>query len=330
MRTTKLFVVALLVGSSALAIGCGGSAADANVQSAAQAATKAPLAAKVDGRLRVIADAFADVPLRPEQRTEIESIMTAAGERQAKMAPIHKDVMTALADQVEKGAIDEAALQAKVDAGVAVWRPLAAEDRKAAERVHAILDANQRSALVDALEAKRHERFGKFAAAAAGAGGPPDQAKGADHGPPGPFAMVKELNLSDEQKVKLFEAMRAEMPAMHFGGEGGEHGRHHRAPGADDHGEHRAGPDGDKGEHKGEHGGWGGMHQGKKAMEAFKSDHFVMDEVMPQADTEKAIKQGLEHGVRFAKAALPILTEEQRKTAARMIRERADKPGPGF
>ena len=301
MRTTKtlLLLGSLILGSSMLAVGCGGTAADASVQSASQAATRAPLQAKVDGRLQLVADAFADVPLRPAQRSEIESLMSAASARQAKMAPIHKDFMGTLAEQIEKGAIDEAVLQAKVDAGIAAHRPLAAEDRKAAERAHAILDADQRTALVDALEAKRHERFGKFVAAAAGAGGPPDQAKAPDHGPPGPFAMMKELNLTPEQKAKIFEALKAEMPiGAAFGGHDGppnaEHARHH----------------------------------GGKILEAFKSDRFVLDELAPQADMEKHLKMGAEHAVRFAKAALPVLTPEQRTTAAKMIRDHADKPGP--
>jgi len=240
------------------------------------------------------------------------------------MAPIHKDVANALADQIEKGAIDDAALQAKVDAGIAVYKPISAEDRKAVERVHALLDASQRTALVDALEAKRHERFGKFAKAAMGAGGPPDQAKAPD-GPPGPFQMMQELNLTAEQKVKLMDAMRAELPMMGDHDGPGEHGRHRAGPGHEGRGGDSAE---NKGEHeKGEH-AWGGMgHQGK-VLEAFKSDHFVMDEVAPQGDMEKAVKGGLDHGVRFAKVALPILTEEQRKTAAKLIRERADK-GPG-
>lgn len=317
MRTTKtlLLLGSLILGSSMLAVGCGGTAADASAQSASQAATRAPLQAKVDGRLQLVADAFADVPLRPAQRSEIESLLSAASERQAKMAPIHKDFMSTLADQVERGAIDEAVLQAKVDAGIAAHRPLAAEDRKAAERAHAILDADQRTALVDALEAKRHERFGKFVAAAAGAGGPPDQAKAPDHGPPGPFAMMKELNLTPEQKAKIFEALKAEMPiGAAFGGHDGppdaEHARHH-----------------DEGDEKG-HRGWGGKHGGGKLLEAFKSERFVLDELAPQADMEKHLKMGAEHAVRFAKAALPVLTPEQRTTAAKMIRDHADKPGP--
>jgi Spy/CpxP family protein refolding chaperone len=321
MRTTKtLLLLGSLVLSSMLAVGCGGSAADGNVQSAVQAGTRAPLTAKVDGRLRLVADAFAEVPLRPEQRTEIEALLNAATERHAKMAPIHKDVANTLADQIEKGAIDDAALQAKVDAGIAAYKPISVEDRKAVERVHALLDASQRTALVDALEAKRHERFGKFAKAAMGAGGPPDQAKAPDHGPPGPFQMMQELNLTAEQKVKLMDAMRAELPMMGDHDGAGHEGR--EGDSAENKGEH------EKGEHgKGEH-AWGGMgHQGK-VLEAFKSDHFVMDEVAPQGDMEKAVKGGLDHGVRFAKAALPILTEEQRKTAAKLIRERADK-GPG-
>lgn len=301
MRTTNALLVAWLLGSSTLAAGCGGTAADVNAQSASQAASRAPLQAKADGPLGLVASAFADVPLRPAQRSEIESLVAAANDRHAKLSPLHKGVMSTLADQVEKGALDEAALQAKVDEGVAAYKPINAEDRKAVERVHAILDPDQRVALVDAIEAKRHERFGKVLAAAAGAGGPPsDEAMG--HGPPGPFAMMHELALTPEQKVKLMDAMHAEMPM----------------------------PEGGKREHgQGRARGLPGMGHHGQVLAAFKSDRFVMDEVAPQGDMEKHVQKGFEHAVRFAKAALPILTAEQRATAARLLRERASRGGPG-
>lgn len=313
MRTTNALLVALLLGSSALAAGCGGTAADINAQSASQAASRAPLQAKADGPLGLVADAFADVPLRPAQRAEIESLVVAANERHAKLAPLHETIMNTLADQVEKGALDEAALGAQVGAGLAAFRPINAENRKAAERVHAILDADQRVALVDAIEAKRHERFGKVLAAAAGAGGPPpDEAMGRGHGPPGPFAMMHELALTPEQKVKLMDAMRAEIPMPEGGGGAPNDGaRKERGHG-------QAGPRGQ-----------GGMGHHGKVLAAFKSDHFVMDEIAPQGEMEKHMQKGFEHAVRFAKAALPILTVEQRATAARLLRERANRGGPG-
>jgi uncharacterized membrane protein len=274
--TTSVFVFALLSG----AVACSGGATNVQSTTAQSAATKAPLAVQVSGPLRGIADSFADVPLRPEQRSAIEGELKQAEDRHAKIKPLVKDAALLIADQIEKGTIDEAALQPKIDAAVAAFKPTRDEDRKAIQRVHDLLDADQRTALVDALDTKHHERFGKQ----------DGKGRGGFH------KIAEELNLSADQKAKIFEAMRNEALA-----DGPEHAFKE---------------------------GWGEKIEMKqrheKAREAFKTDAFKIDEAAPAMDMEKGSKQMFEHGVRFAHAALPILTAEQRTTAARIIRERAD------
>lgn len=280
MKTASLaLTIALLSGAAA----CSGGATNVPASTAQAAATKAPLAVQVSGPLRGIADSFAEVPLRPDQRTAIETELKNAEDRHAKLKPLAKDAILVLADQIEKGTIDETALQPKVDAAVAALEPIRNEDRAAIQRVHDLLDASQRSVLTDTLDAKHSERFGKHAGPMGGHGG---------------FKKIADdLNLSADQKAKLFEAFRNEAA-------GEEHGwKQNRES-------------------------WGdAKEEREKAMESFKSDQFKVDQAMPKMDLTKGSKQMLEKGVRFAKVALPILTPEQRATAARILRERADNLG---
>jgi Spy/CpxP family protein refolding chaperone len=290
------------------ATACSGAGTNVATATAQEAATKAPLSVQVDGPLRTVVDAFAEVPLRPAQRTEIESLITASVARHKASSP-GKEVMLELASQIEKGTIDEAALKTKMDASKAAMDPVRIEDRKAVQRVHDLLDAGQRAALVDTLEAKRAERFG------APQGGGHDKAKddgehkehGFRHnGGPGMgmgmgFGMMKELNLTADQQSKIQEAMKADMQSWKSANAGKDHERPEHA---------------DRAQHE-------------NPLDAFKGDTF---------DAEKALSFGHHDGsaqgghfgpermIHMAKVIVPILTPEQRATAAKLIRERADGP----
>jgi Spy/CpxP family protein refolding chaperone len=99
------------------------------------------------------------------------------------------------------------------------------------------------------------------------------------------FGKWKELNLTAEQRDKLKDAMRAEFAADKHGGKEMFKAR---------------------------------MEHGKKALEAFKNDQFTGADLFPDHAT-----QFIEHMLRFAEIATPILTPEQRTKAAEMLRERA-------
>lgn len=273
MKTTQIALVLALLAPAAVA--CSGAGTNVTTATAQEAATKAPLGVQVQGPLSTIADAFAEVPLRPAQRTEIASLVSAANDRHVKAQPAHKDVMLALADQVEKGNIDEAALQTKIDAAKAQMTSVAAEDRKAVQRVHDMLDADQRTALVDALEAKRHERFGSHEGQHEGR-----------MGHMGGFGMMgKELNLSADQKAKIHEAMQADMKSYKAQGDV----KHER-----------------------------GQHA--NPFDAFKADTFDVEKAFPAHEGDRMMGGA----IHFAKVAVPILTHEQRTTAAKILRDRAD------
>ena len=129
--------------------------------------TRAPVAQSAHGQVKLIGDALGDVPLTAAQRAELEQLATDAEARHAAARAAGKDMMLALAGQVEAGAIDRAALKAKVDAVSAALLASQPADRAGFQKLHDILGPDQRVAFVDAFEARAKERF-----AGAGEAGP--------------------------------------------------------------------------------------------------------------------------------------------------------------
>jgi len=201
--------IPVLVG--ALAVGaCGGSveAGPATAQNAA-AATKAPLATPIQlGHLKVVADALAEVPLRPDQRSAIEQLASDAQVRHTATKQARVDVANALAAQIEAGKIDRAALQPKIDAVAETVRTSQPADRAAFEKLHAILDKDQRSAFVDALVAKAHAQHGMH-------GGREHLQK-----------LAADLKLTDDQRAQIGSILRDQWKGHHAEGkEGHEKGK---------------------------------------------------------------------------------------------------------
>lgn len=296
MKNVRSFVFALSIGAGSLvAVGCGGSVEQPQTQ--ASAATKAPIAQSSHGVVKMFGSALGEVALRPEQRTELEKLALAADQRHAAMAEGKKDLMLAVADQVEKGAIDKAALQPKIDRIVADLEKGRPEDNAALARMHAILDPEQRNAFVDALESRfkggHHGGKGKHR----GERGEGEKGEaGEHHGRMGGFHGLKQLSddlkLTDDQKTKIFEAIKASRES--------EKG---------------------KGEH---HGMRGRMGEGKKALESFRGDKFDPAAAAPSPDKIRAqATEGSTRIVGIAQTVLPILTPEQRKIAADKIRAMA-------
>ena len=63
-----------------------------------------------------------------------------------------------------------------------------------------------------------------------------------------------------------------------------------------------------------------------RVLDVFKSDAFVMDQVVPPK-SEDDIERWVNHAVVLAAAATPVLTAEQRSAAASMLRTRAMRSG---
>ncbi len=157
--TRLAFSSALALGLLAASGGCSGGAASQPAVSVSSAATRAVVAPSTHGPIRMMGQALGDVPLEPSQRTEIEKLASDAESRQAVVRTARQDLMVAIASQIAAGAVDRAALQPKVDALVATVQTVEPADRAAIERLHAVLAADQRTAFVNALEARIHERM---------------------------------------------------------------------------------------------------------------------------------------------------------------------------
>lgn len=214
MKSLRTIAFTVALGAGALSLGACGGTVEQPAQTSA-AVSKAPVGASTHGVVKVVGDALGEVPLRTEQRSELEKIAQAAEQRHAATAEGRKELALAIADQIEKGSVDRAALQPKIDRVVSDFEKLRPEDKAALARVHAILDKEQRSAFVDALE---HGFKGKHR----------------DHnaGFMKMKAMAEELKLTDEQKAKIFEVVKE------------SRGHHDWSAKAKEH--HRGGPHGGK------------------------------------------------------------------------------------
>jgi len=289
-----VYVVALaaLSTGSLAALGCGGTVEQPQTQ--ASAAQKAPVAPQTHGMVKMFGEALGEVALRPDQRTELEKLAVTTDARHAAMADGKKELMLAIADQVEKGSIDKAALQPKIDRIVADLEKGRPEDSAALARMHAILDPEQRKAFVDALESKlkgKHhggahhgEKHGEKGEAAE---------KGEHRGRMGGMHAMKQLaddlKLTDDQKSQIKDAMKGAHEGHSF------REMHER------------------------------MGEGKKALESFRTDKFDANAAAPPPETLRARAAiGSGRFVGLAEKVLPILTPDQRKIAAEKLRAMAN------
>jgi Spy/CpxP family protein refolding chaperone len=157
---SSLTVLVALAGAPALAcLGCGGAQASGASQ---PGAVRAPVAPNANADIKVFTDALSDVPLTPPQRSEVDKLASDADGRHGAIAAARKGLELAIAGQVDTGRIDRAALQPQIDAVVAAVQQTQVPDRAAFERLHAILDPDQRVAFVNALEAQIGARVGEM------------------------------------------------------------------------------------------------------------------------------------------------------------------------
>jgi Spy/CpxP family protein refolding chaperone len=182
------------------AAACGGTTAtdQAPPATAQSAMTTAPIGVGTHGAVKIAGDALGEVPLRADQRAELEKLAADAEARHQAAGmngQVRKDLVEAIALQVEAGKIDRAALQPKIDAAAAAWQSVQDQDRAALERVHALLDASQREKFVDALESHMKAAKGEW------------HSHGRDH----MKSWAADLNLTDAQRDQLKDAFRAKM-----------------------------------------------------------------------------------------------------------------------
>jgi Spy/CpxP family protein refolding chaperone len=154
--------IALTVPALVSLVGCGGGVASEQAASAETATTRAPVAQSAHGPLKLMGAALGDVPLTATQRAQIEKLAVEADARHSAARTARQDLMLAVAAQVESGAIDRSALKPKVDALAAALAQAQPADRASLEQLHALLSADQRTAFVDALEARVGENKDKL------------------------------------------------------------------------------------------------------------------------------------------------------------------------
>jgi Spy/CpxP family protein refolding chaperone len=109
------------------------------------------------GFVEMIGDAIAEVSLRADQETAVEALGADIEPLQARVDDAENALLLALAEQVKGGRIDAQAIEPRICAYANTRRAVSTGLRIALERLHAILDADQRSDFVDELECVVHD-----------------------------------------------------------------------------------------------------------------------------------------------------------------------------
>lgn len=181
MKTT----VRLISASAGVMIALGLTFVPAVAQAAAPAEEIMSPAEDKHGAQRMFERALDEVELRPEQQKAVEELKAEAEERHKPVKEAKRELMNAAADQVEAGKIDRCALDPQIERVASAKAQAHPGDRAAFEKLHSILDKDQRAKFVDALQRRWEARRQAH-----------DPTKLADK-------MARELGLTDEQKGKV-------------------------------------------------------------------------------------------------------------------------------
>jgi Spy/CpxP family protein refolding chaperone len=142
--------------------------------------------------MNFVREALTKVSLRPDQQPIVDQLGKDAATRHEAIKTARGALRNAIADQVQAGKIDRAALKPQMDALLAAIDQSRPADRAAMVRLHDVLDKNQRNQFVDALEAQFHDH-------------------GAHAGRPGlghARQWASDLNLTDQQRDQIRTAVR--------------------------------------------------------------------------------------------------------------------------
>ncbi|MBX3214891.1 MAG: Spy/CpxP family protein refolding chaperone [Labilithrix sp.] len=224
------------------------------------------------GARKVFEKALADVELRPEQEEAVSKLKSEAKERRAPLREAKRGLMLAVADQIEKGKIDRCGLKDEIQKVASATADARPGDRAALEKLHSILDPDQRTRFVDALKKHWEEHKKSYEA-----GAMTDK-------------LSRELDLTDEQKDKVRQILS---------------GLKEIAEAEPAHEEHRA--------------------KWSRILEAFKGEHFELDEVAPSKDVAEKTTKRIEAHLWAAEAVLPVLTDKQRGELADKLRSKAQR-----
>jgi Spy/CpxP family protein refolding chaperone len=303
MRTLSILTLSVMLAA------CGSGHAEPG--SAKSAVAAQAVGQNATGPARLVANALSTITLRPEQRVELERLLDQASARHKTLRETTGNkLVPALADQLEKGTIDRAALATIVAEARAQHEAAQAADAADLNRLHTLLSPEQRAEFVDAVktEFRRHQDrdHGGSPGHHKGRGKEPHdgeeddkhaedghaQAHERNHGgmaKHGVWKLFKALNLDDAQKEKVkavLAEMRRDDPA-----------------------------DADKPEHKNV------VDSKVQAFEAFKDGAFDANSAMFAHAASARWAMG-EHLVEMMEKIVPVLTADQRTQVAARLRNK--------
>ena len=180
-----------LVSAGAIAIALGLTFAPAVAQAATPAEEIMSPAEDKHGAQRMFERALEEVDLRPEQQKAVDELKTEAEARHKPVKEAKRELMNAVADQIEAGKIDRCALDQQIERVASAKAQAHPGDRAAFEKLPSILDKAQRAKFVDALKRSWERRQRAH-----------EPTKLADK-------MARELGLTDEQKGKVQQILSA-------------------------------------------------------------------------------------------------------------------------
>jgi Spy/CpxP family protein refolding chaperone len=181
------WVRAIIVTTALAAAGCGATAENDHAAAASQAAARAR------GPVAAVEAAVSELGLRADQRAKTDVLFADAKRKLAPVAEARRAMLRELAAGVRAGRLDRATLDART-ADISTAATAARPTLEASlNGLHAALDPDQRQDLVDALREGMHEGRGR---------------RGGEL-----RALAEELELGDEQKERIKDALQAEFMA---------------------------------------------------------------------------------------------------------------------
>jgi Spy/CpxP family protein refolding chaperone len=214
------------------------------------------------GIVELVEEALSGIDLSPQQKDELQKLGADVHEHVGDVDKAKRDLLLDLAKGIESGQIDESTLKPdedKVDRAAEAASP---DLRGAFQKLHDVLDADQRKQFVSGFRDAIGKREPKL-----------DTKAQVDE-------LAKNLSLTDDQKEKISGILE----------------------------EDKAANDETRG-------------RLDKVLDAFASDSFSIDEVLPEGSVKERADKMMHHIVDQTRKVVDVLTPEQRAKAAKAIRD---------
>lgn len=147
-----------------------------------------------EGHQRKLMKLMKKLDLRADQRVAVESLAKDMKRKAKPLRKLRKQAMAQVAAGVRAGKIDQAAVEALIQQAKTQAKALKPDFLTSLNKLHAILDPQQRAQLVQIIKEKKQKRFHKF--------------RGKHRGKM--KKMAKKLNLTEDQKDQIKAAMHTQ------------------------------------------------------------------------------------------------------------------------